>query len=238
MGALSAPRLLDFGCGIGAAAAGLAEKVPDASFDLVYSNGTFHHIPHDDHPAILRELQRVLKPGGDLFIFENNPFNLAIVLAMHLSPLDREARMVFPPRLKRQMAEARFRCEAPGYYIFFPGVLAALLPAERHLRWLPLGGQYFVRGEKVWAPSQQNKRDPRPRCAGGQGEWRLLAAPAQVPDLLTKELIIAVIAVLVGFGLFAVASGSPSLHPIIKRTPWLECYRICFSERHIYRHKT
>jgi SAM-dependent methyltransferase len=76
---------------------------PDATFDLIHSNGTFHHIPHADHPAILRELHRVLKPGGDLFIFENNPYN-ATVLAMKMSPLDREARMILPPVLGRREA--------------------------------------------------------------------------------------------------------------------------------------
>jgi len=180
------PQLLDFGCGIGAAAARLAQRVPEAlvtgidpspesiraaeaagaprtrfvvsdsvrlpfsdgTFDLVYSNGTFHHIPHADHPAILRELHRVLKPGGDLFIFENNPFNPATVLAMHLSPLDKDAKMVLPPVLRRRVTDAGFRCGPPGYYIFFPQVLRRLRPLERGLRRLPLGGQYYVRGQR------------------------------------------------------------------------------------------
>ena len=43
----------------------------------------------------------------------------------------------------------------------------------------------------------------------------------EAPDLLTKELAIAVIAVLVGFGLFAVVSGLKALDPIVKRTPFL-----------------
>ena len=41
------------------------------------------------------------------------------------------------------------------------------------------------------------------------------------PDVLTKELTIAVISVLVGFGLFAVVSGLKVLDPIAKRTPFL-----------------
>jgi ubiquinone/menaquinone biosynthesis C-methylase UbiE len=181
-----APQLLDFGCGIGVAAARLAERVPeaevvgvdpsaesiraaekqgaprtrfvvstetrlpfpDASFDLVYSNGTFHHIPHADHPAILRELHRVVRPGGDIFIFENNPFNPATVAAMHFSPLDAEARMVLPPILKRRLMAAGFRAHAPRYYIFFPVGFLALRPLEPYLGWLPFGGQYFVRGER------------------------------------------------------------------------------------------
>ena len=41
------------------------------------------------------------------------------------------------------------------------------------------------------------------------------------PDLLTKQLAIAVIAVLIGFGLFAVASDLKVLDPIVKRMPFL-----------------
>lgn len=43
----------------------------------------------------------------------------------------------------------------------------------------------------------------------------------EVPDNLTREFAIAVILVLVGFGLFAVVSGLKVLDPIIKRTPFL-----------------
>jgi ubiquinone/menaquinone biosynthesis C-methylase UbiE len=35
---------------------------PDASFDLVYSNGVLHHTPHT--PRAVNEIQRVLRPGG------------------------------------------------------------------------------------------------------------------------------------------------------------------------------
>jgi ubiquinone/menaquinone biosynthesis C-methylase UbiE len=186
-GAWRAPRILDFGCGIGVAAGRLAAHIPeaevvgidpsaesihtaelqgaprttfvvstetrlpfpDASFDLIYSNGTFHHIPHADHGAILSELHRVLRPGGDLFIFENNPFNPVTVAAMHFSPLDVDAKMVLPPMLRRRVAGAGFRAHRPSYYIFFPAGFQSLRPLEPHLSWLPLGGQYFVHGERA-----------------------------------------------------------------------------------------
>lgn len=38
---------------------------PDATFDLVIANHMLYHVP--DRPQALREIQRVLKPGGRLF---------------------------------------------------------------------------------------------------------------------------------------------------------------------------
>lgn len=39
-----------------------AIPLPDASFDVVFSNAALHWV--DDHPAVVREIARVLRPGG------------------------------------------------------------------------------------------------------------------------------------------------------------------------------
>lgn len=51
-----------------------ARKMPfeDAVFDVVLSSGALHHISHnfDDHERTVREMVRVLKPGGKMVIWD------------------------------------------------------------------------------------------------------------------------------------------------------------------------
>jgi ubiquinone/menaquinone biosynthesis C-methylase UbiE len=127
---------------------GVALPFADSTFDLIYSNGTFHHIDHGEHPAVFGELARVLAPGGHMFIFENNPLNPLTVLGMRRNPFDRGTKMLFPWYLRDLQKRAGMRVTAPRYYVFFPKQLKALRPLEKRLRQLPLGAQYYVWGTK------------------------------------------------------------------------------------------
>lgn len=113
-------------------------------FDIVYAACVFHHIPDDEHLPLLRELRRVLRPGGRLFVFEHNPWNPLTVRIVASCAFDENAVLVEARAMKRRLVAAGFPRPSTRYRLFFPHALRALRPLERWLAWLPLGGQYCV----------------------------------------------------------------------------------------------
>lgn len=116
----------------------------DASVDGAFACCVFHHIPPAQHPAALRELRRVLKPGAPLMIYEHNPLNPLTVRAVRNCPLDENAVLVGAATMRRRCAAAGLRALRVDYRVFFPAALRGLRALEQGLRWLPLGAQYAL----------------------------------------------------------------------------------------------
>lgn len=120
----------------------------EGSFHLVYSNGTFHHIPEAERLPWLEELRRVLRPGGALVVFENNPLNPLMMQAMRRTPFDADASPVGAQALGSLLAQAGLRPSAPHYYFFFPRWLKWFRVCEPLLRSFPLGAQYLIKATR------------------------------------------------------------------------------------------
>ena len=126
----------------------------DGTFDAAYAFCVYHHIDDREHVRHLRELARVVAPGGRVCIFEHNPYNPVTKRIFARAPVDRGCHMIKPARLRALFREAGLQAVEQGYMLFLPEPLwkwfGFLEPA---LAWLPLGGQYFVSGEKAGARS-------------------------------------------------------------------------------------
>ncbi|GAA3579335.1 hypothetical protein GCM10022419_071020 [Nonomuraea rosea] len=93
---------------------GQAPPFPDGSFDLVVSSLAVHHIPADARPEALRQMFRVLRPGGRLLIGEFRPPRNH--LAQGLIGLFTGPAMRHSPRdlLGTMIPDAGFQVESEG----------------------------------------------------------------------------------------------------------------------------
>jgi SAM-dependent methyltransferase len=119
------------------------EELPTSTrFDLVYTNGVFHHIPPAGRAEALAWIARHLAPGGVLALWENNPANPGTRLVMRRIPFDRDAVMLWPREARQRARAAGLAPLGTDFLFFFPNTLRLLRPLERHLLKLPLGAQY------------------------------------------------------------------------------------------------
>jgi ubiquinone/menaquinone biosynthesis C-methylase UbiE len=114
----------------------------DASQDMAFSACVFHHIPHAEHQHWLCELNRIVRPGGMLIIYEHNPLNPLTLHAVNTCPLDENAELIRGGELRRRVMQAGWGYASIDYCLFFPSFLRLLRPLEKKLGWLALGAQY------------------------------------------------------------------------------------------------
>ncbi len=121
---------------------------PDGTFDAVVASAVFHHVDHAIRPATFGELARILRPGGKLYVFEHNPFNLITRWVVSSTPIDYDAVLLAPLEVRRSIQSAGLADLRTGFLLFAPITWGVNGWLERHASWLPLGGQYVVVGAK------------------------------------------------------------------------------------------
>jgi SAM-dependent methyltransferase len=109
----------------------LAEYQPEGSFDLVFCNGVFHHIPLDQRAGAIETIYRSLKPGGIFALWENNPWNPATRYVMSRIPFDRDAITLTPPESRKITQAGGFEILRTDFLFIFPRLLKWFRPLER-----------------------------------------------------------------------------------------------------------
>jgi SAM-dependent methyltransferase len=117
-------------------------------FDFIFVAGVFHHIPVAERAAVVALLKSRLTDGGELIVFEHNPYNPVTRRIVSNCPYDADAVLLRPSQLGSLLASAGFERQRQGYCLFVPPRFSKLLWVEQHVRWLPLGGQYFIHARK------------------------------------------------------------------------------------------
>ena len=124
------------------------EDVGRRKYDVILVATVIHHVDPPLLPGLLQRFENMLEPGGRLCIFEHNPFNPVTRHMVATCPFDEDAVLISMRRLKTLIRSVTGLCIThDGYSLFFPAGLQALRPLERAMRWLPLGGQYFIVAE-------------------------------------------------------------------------------------------
>ena len=123
---------------------------PDDFFHCIVATCVFHHIEPHNRDDVLREIKRILVPGGNAIIFEHNPFNPMTRLIVKRAAIDNNAVLLYPKEIrdlfhKVSLANCKFE-----YLMFFPPGIKVLQRLEKYLRWFPLGAQYVAIGEKLY----------------------------------------------------------------------------------------
>jgi SAM-dependent methyltransferase len=117
-----------------------------AHFDFAFTSCVFHHIPAADHPRVLAELHRVLRPGGALMIYEHNPWNPVTRHIVRHCPFDEDAVLIRAGDMVHRMAAAGFRGMRTRFRGVSPWQGRLTRRLEAMVESLPLGAQYFVIG--------------------------------------------------------------------------------------------
>jgi SAM-dependent methyltransferase len=117
-----------------------------ATFDLSIAICVLHHVPPPQRVGFLREMRRVVRPGGLVCLIEHNPLNPLTRLAVARCEFDRDAVLLHAGRTRALMADAGLHDARSHYFLLLPSAAPLARRVEHGLRRMPLGAQYIASG--------------------------------------------------------------------------------------------
>jgi ubiquinone/menaquinone biosynthesis C-methylase UbiE len=124
----------------------VGETLPydSATFDLSIAICVLHHVPPSQWVGFLREMRRVVRPGGLVCLIEHNPFNPLTRLAVARCEFDRDAVLLRAGRTRALMADAGLHAAQSHYFLMLPSAAPLARHIEQGFRRIPLGAQYIA----------------------------------------------------------------------------------------------
>ncbi|PSH05248.1 MAG: hypothetical protein CXZ00_03615 [Acidobacteria bacterium] len=119
-----------------------------SEYSAIVVANVLHHVPVVERASLIKSISARLSANGRLFIFEHNPSNPLTRRAVDRCEFDADAVLLNPGETLGYCSDARLCGLQRDYIVFFPRLLSALRPLERHLTWCPLGAQYVVVGKR------------------------------------------------------------------------------------------
>ena len=96
----------------------------------------------------MEDISNLLQEGGNIFIFEHNPYNPITRYLVNNCIFDADALLLKKRELIKLLIDANLSVNTRRYSLFFPSFLKKLRFLEPMLGYLPLGGQYFISANK------------------------------------------------------------------------------------------
>jgi SAM-dependent methyltransferase len=127
---------------------GVRMPYPDNHFDMVFTICVMHHVPPAQWEGFVAEMKRVLKPSGLALVFEHNPYNPATQYIVRSCPIDKDAVLLTPGKLRGLFSGAGLRDVSTRTILSVPPKGSLLAALDSLLGILPFGAQYYLSAVK------------------------------------------------------------------------------------------
>lgn len=124
-------------------------EVVQHKYECIFVAGVFHHISPVERKSTFQELHDLLEVGGELFVFEHNPYNPITRKIVSECIYDEDAVLLKPKELIKLSLGAKIKYKKHRYCLFIPPAFKFLTKLEGYLGKIPFGGQYWVHAIKL-----------------------------------------------------------------------------------------